>query len=105
MSQAIPNDIVTDLCSRNLIPPTMSDCQNRPVQLQLRSIPAIFRANLASDATQSDVNQLFGPYLIECKEDVDVPHTVRCQYEIAGYYVSINYSTDTEKVVSTILDP
>jgi hypothetical protein len=105
LSQSIPNDVVTDLCSRNLIPTAIGDCQNKNLQIQLRSIPAIFRANIASDATESDVNQLFSAYLLGCKDDRDIPHSVRCQYEVAGNIVAaINYSSDTHKVVSMSFD-
>ncbi len=104
LSQPIPDDIVTDLCSRNLIPPTIGNCQNKQLQIQLSSIPDIFRATIASGATKNDINQLFSDYLLDCKDDTDIPYSVRCQYKLADFYIAINYDIDTNKVVATPYD-
>lgn len=104
-SQYLPDDIVADLCSKNLVPSTIGDCQNKNLQIQLRSITDIFRAIIASGATKNDINQLFSAYLVDCKADRDIPNSVRCQYKLAGFYEAINYSIDTNKVVATPRDP
>jgi len=105
LSQYLPDDIVTDLCSKNLVPPTVGDCQNKNIRIQLRSITDIFRAIIASGATKNEINQLFSVYLVDCKADRDIHDSVRCQYKLAGFYTAVNYSIDTGKVVATPRDP
>lgn len=100
LSQSLSNDVVRDLCSRNLLPPSIGDCQNQNLQVQLRSIPDIFRANVTSDASKDDVNRLFGGYLLDCKEDTLQLHSVHCQYQLSSYIVAIHFSVDTKKIIS-----
>jgi hypothetical protein len=106
LSQPLPSEVVSDLCTRSLVPLAIGDCQNKQLEIKLSSIPDIFRANLSSDATSNDVNQLFGVYLLDCQKDSTQTNSVRCQYKLANYIFVINYSTDTNKVVSmSFLEP
>jgi predicted outer membrane lipoprotein len=100
LSQPLPDDVVSDLCLRNLVPSNVGNCQNSSIQIPLSSIPAIFQANIPDGATKDEVNRLFGRYLIDCQSEAETPASLRCQYKLASYTVTIHYRSASDTLIS-----
>src|SRR5690349_3180613 len=69
LSHPLPADIISDFCTRHMIPAEIADCAASVVVVPQRYMPDIFRFNLSESATYDDVTQLFGAYEYDCQRD------------------------------------
>lgn len=102
LSRLLPREIVIDLCSHDLVPSSVGDCEDKNLSVTLRFLPDIFRANINSDATNDDVNRLFGKYLDKCITHISAtpPNSYTCWYNLKSDAVLITFNADTNLLIS-----
>lgn len=102
LSTPLPDEIVDDLCNRDLVPSDIANCQASEIVIPYREVPNILQANLAPGSTFQDVNAIIGQYEDYCERRTELGWNDRfyCNYWIGAYPVRIVFERDTDKILT-----
>jgi hypothetical protein len=101
MASPIPEEVVEDLCNRELVPVYVADCEDPDVVILYGSIPDIVRANVDfENDTHDDVAGIFGQYeYCQMQLDCSDRDSYRCSYRLHAYDFFIYYDCAIHRIV------
>jgi hypothetical protein len=102
-AQPISTEVVRDLCERNLIPASISECNSDMAPISIQYVIDIVNSNIIPNrSTYADVTGLFGKYEILCEGPSSGRSDFRCTYNISGVgpIIFVFFNNDTKLVES-----
>lgn len=103
LSMSLSTDVIRDLCSRDLIPSDLGQCNATQTSLTRRSIETIMQASVKiGTTTYNDVKMDFGRYEIVCSDVNTFGNDFTCDYDLSenSLIVTIAYDASTQLVKS-----
>lgn len=98
LNTSIPNNVAKDLCSRNLVPNEVAQCDG-DIQIARREIVEIFRSQVSTQNTYDQVSNLFGTYEDFCSQETD--ESYKCTYYFGtAPRVIVRYDSKYNKITS-----
>lgn len=98
----VDESVVADLCTRNVVPDFVGDCNQPRLVIRFYQIRQIMEHYLKQVHTFTEVNSLFGIYESLCNlpDRLPEPNTYRCAYEFdIGYTLVLVFDEDTDELV------
>lgn len=105
-AEPMPDEVVSNLCERNLIPASLSSCNDNSSPIRLQSVERIVKSNVVlGSSTYEDVSDMFGSYETYCSGVSPGMSEFTCDYHLGRWpLVRISYDDET-KIVQSIRAP